>query len=348
MSKMIAEKEPTQKPAKGENAGSVGILPKIGKWLLHTQESSIIIILVLYITLVTCVNPVFLSIDNLINVLRATGFTLIIVVGMTLVLITGGLDLSIGSVFALGAIVCGLCCQAGIPIILSILIGTLVGVIVGLTIGTTIVKTGIPPLIITLGMQYIIRGVVSVITKGVPVYPLPEGFVSIEKVKLFNVIPIIIPIALVLAFVGHVVLKHTVFGRSVYALGGNQEAARISGININRTKIMVYTITATAAAFSGIIMASRMGSCEPSTGTGLELKVICAAIIGGTSTFGGMGTIIGATLGALFMEIITNSLTLMKISVHWQNLVFGSILVASVLLDQYKRQLMLQQSIKKS
>lgn len=325
-----------------------GFFSKLGTWMLRTQESSIIIILALYVIIVTCVNPVFLSFDNLINVFRSTGFTLIVVVGMTLVLITAGLDLSVGSIFALGAIVCGLCCQAGMPIVLAILMGTLVGVVAGFLIGGTIVKTGIPPLIITLGMQYIGRGLVSVITKGVPIYPLPESFVAIETTKLFGTIPIIIPIALIWAFIGHVLLKHTVFGRSVYAIGGNQDAAKISGININRTKILVYTITSTAAAFSGIMMASRMGSCEPSTGTGMELKVICAAIIGGTSTFGGMGTIIGATLGALFMEIITNSLTLMRISVYWQNLVFGVILVASVLLDQYKRQLMLRQSIKKS
>lgn len=326
--------------------GSLG--SSVGQWLLRTQESSIVIILVLYVTMVTIVNPVFISSSNLINVFRATGFTLIVVVGMTLVLITAGLDLAVGSVYALGAIVCGLCCQAEMPIVVAILAGLMVGVICGLLIGFTIVKTGIPPLIITLGMQYIARGMVSVITKGVPIYPLPDAFVSLESYKVFGTIPVVIPIALLWAAIGHVLLKHTVFGRSVYAIGGNQDAAKISGINISHTKIMVYVITSTAAAFSGILMASRMGSCEPSTGTALEMKVICAAIIGGTSTFGGMGTILGATLGALFMEIITNSLTLMKISVYWQNLVFGVILVAAVLIDQYKRQLMLRQSIKKS
>ena len=344
MSKLGAEK----KLAQGPDAKEGNFFSNIGTWLLRTQESSILIILILYVTLVTCVNPVFLSPDNLLNVLRSTGFTLIVVVGMTLVLITAGLDLSVGSIFALGAIVCGLCCQAGMPVVVAIFMGIMVGVVAGFVIGGTIVKTGIPPLIITLGMQYIGRGMVSVITKGVPVYPLPEQFVAIESFKLFEVIPVIIPIALVWALFGHILLKHTVFGRSVYAIGGNQEAAKISGINIQRTKILVYVITSTSAAFSGIMMASRMGSCEPSTGTALEMKVICAAIIGGTSTFGGMGTIIGATLGALFMEIITNSLTLMKISVYWQNLVFGVILVMSVLIDQYKRQLMLRQSIKKS
>lgn len=318
----------------------------LSQWFLRKQESGVILVLLLYCTIVSIVNPVFLSSSNLINIFRSTGFTLIVVTGMTIVLITAGLDLSVGSVFALGAIICGLCCNVGIPVWLSMIIGTGVGVVFGLFIGVTIVKTGIPPLMITLGMQYIGRGLVSVITKGVPVYPLPKEFVALEATKLFGLIPIIIPISLLFAAAGHIVLSKTTFGRSVYALGGNQEAARISGININRTKILVYMITSALAAFAGIMMASRLGSAEPSTGTGFELKVICACIIGGTSSFGGTGTIVGAALGAVFMEVITNSLTLMKISVYWQNLVFGAILIAAVLLDQYKRKLMLRQSVK--
>ena len=190
------------------------------------------------------------------------------------------------------------------------------------------------------------RGLVSVLTKGVPIFPLPESFVDIGKARLFGQIPVIIPLAIVIAVAGHIVLSKTVFGRSVYAIGGNQEAARIRGINIGRTKMWVYMITGLLAALAGILMSSRLGSAEPSTGTALEMKVICGAIIGGISTFGGMGTIFGASLGALFMEALTNSLTLMKISVYWQNLVFGAVLILSVLLDQYKRVLTLRQSVK--
>ncbi len=316
------------------------------QWFLRKQESSVILALVLYSIMVTIINPVFISQGNVINILRSTGFTLIAVVGMTLVLITAGLDLSIGSVFALGAIICGLCSSAGIPVFLSMLIGAGVGVVFGFFIGTMIVKTGIPPLMITLGMQYIGRGIVSVITKGVPVYPLPDNFVSIESTKIFDIVPIIIPISMAFAIIGHIMLSKTPFGRSVYAIGGNQEAAKISGININKTKVIVYVIMSTLAAFAGIMMSSRLGSAEPSTGTGFEMKVICACIIGGTSSFGGTGTILGAALGAVFMEVITNSLTLMKVSVYWQNLVFGAILISAVLLDQYKRKMMMRQSIK--
>lgn len=323
------------------------IFKRAAEWFLKKQESSIILILVLFIAVVICVNPVFISGSNVVNILHATGYTLVVVVGMSLVLITGGLDLSVGSVYALGALICGMMCtEHALPVPVAILLGLIVGLIAGSINGLLIVKTGMPPMIVTLGMQYMARGLVSVLTKGVPIFPLPESFVAIGSARLFGQIPVVIPLAIVIAIVGHVILSKTVFGRSVYAIGGNQEAARISGINIGRTKMVVYMMTGVLAATAGILMASRLGSAEPSTGSGLEMKVICGAIIGGISTFGGMGTILGASLGALFMEALTNSLTLMKISVYWQNLVFGAVLILSVLLDQYKRVLTLRQSVK--
>lgn len=200
-------------------------------------------------------------------------------------------------------------------------------------------------MIVTLGMQYALRGAVSVLTKGVPIYPLPESFVALEPHRLLG-IPMIVIIAVLIAVVGHVALSSTYFGRAVYALGGNQEAARISGINIQRTKMLAYVIMGVLVAFAGIMTASRLGSAEPSTGAGLEMKVICGAIIGGISISGGMGTMMGAALGAVFMEALTNSLTVMKISVYWQNVVFGVVMILSVLLDQYKRTLIQRQSIK--
>lgn len=315
------------------------------RWLMQKQESSIIIATVVYVLFVTCVNPTFISTGNIFNVMRTTGFTLITVVGMALVLITGGLDLSVGSVLALGGVVTGMLCKTGMPVILAIILGVLVGSIIGGINGLIIVKAGIPPLIVTLGMQYAARGLVSVLTQGVPIYPLPEGLMKIEQTRIFNV-PMVVIVAVAIAVIGHIILSKAPFGRAVYALGGNEEAAKISGIDTRRTKFLVYVITSTLAALAGVFMAARLGSAEAAAGSGYELTVICGAIIGGISTFGGMGTIIGASIGALFMEILTNSLTLMRVSVYWQNLVVGVILVLAVLLDQYKRQLILKNSIK--
>ncbi|MDO5399543.1 MAG: ABC transporter permease [Eubacteriales bacterium] len=315
-------------------------------WFLRRPESGIILILLIFVTIATCVNPTFLSPRNVVNILRASGFTMISVVGMSMILVIGGLDLSIGSIFALSSIVtCISITQWGLPVPVGIVIGLAVGAVCGLLNGFLVVKTAIPPMIVTLGMQYALRGTVSVITKGVPIYPLPESFTALEPAKLAG-IPLIVIIAVLIAVVGHIALSRTYFGRSVYAIGGNQEAARISGVNINRTKLLVYVLMGILVSFAGIMTASRLGSAEPSTGTGLEMKVICGAIIGGISISGGMGTMLGAALGAVFMEALTNSLTVMRISVYWQNVVFGVVMILSVLLDQYKRALIRRQSIR--
>lgn len=313
---------------------------------MHRQESSIILALVVYIIFVSSVNSTFISSGNIFNIFRSSGFALITITGMTLVLITAGLDLSVGSVLALGGVVSGMVAQAGLPIPLALLSGILVGSAIGCINGLIIVGLRIPPLIVTLGMQYAARGLVSVITKGVPVYPLPKSFTSMEQVKLFGIIPTVVVVALSIAVMFHIVLAHTPFGRSVYALGGNEEAARISGINTRKTKFYVYVITSSLAGLAGVFMAARLGSGEAAAGTGYELTVICGSIIGGTSVLGGTGTILGAILGGLFMEILTNSLTLMHISVYWQQLVVGTILILAVMLDQYKRDMMLKRSIK--
>ena len=315
-------------------------------WFLRRPESGIVLILAVFTVFVTCVNKDFIDPKNIVNILRASGFTMISVVGMSMVLIIGGLDLSIGSIYALSALVCAMAITDwGLPVPLGILVGLAVGLFCGVINGFLIVKTDMPPMIATLGMQYALRGAVSVLTKGVPIYPLPDSFVELEPHKIFG-IPIIVIIAILIAIVGHIALARTYFGRSIYALGGNQEAARISGINIRRTKMLVYMIMGVLVAFAGIMTASRLGSAEPSTGTGLEMKVICGAVIGGISISGGMGTMLGAALGAVFMEALTNSLTVMKISVYWQNVVFGIVMILSVLLDQYKRSLIQRQSIK--
>ncbi|MGL1894275.1 MAG: ABC transporter permease [Spirochaetaceae bacterium] len=328
-----------------EDNNIVSKLKDTFKKFIHRQESSIIIALIVYVMFVSTVNGTFISSGNIFNIFRSSGFALIAIAGMTLVLITAGLDLSVGSVLALGGVVAGMVAQSGVPVYVAVLAGILVGAGIGCINGFIIVKVGIPPLIVTLGMQYVARGLVSVITKGVPVYPLPKSFMAIEQQKVFGIIPPVVIMALSIALIFHVILKHTTFGRSVYAVGGNEEAAKISGINTKKTKFYVYVITSALAGLAGVFMAARLGSGEAAAGTGYELTVICGAIIGGTSVLGGAGTIFGAVLGGLFMEVLTNSLTLMRISVYWQQLVVGAILILAVMLDQYKRNLMKKKSI---
>jgi ribose transport system permease protein len=318
----------------------------IASRIFAVRESGIIIPTVLFIIIIAIVNPVFLSSNNMFNVLRSTGFTLITALGMTLVLIAQGLDLSVGSVLALGGCVSGIAMFTyNIPIFPAILLGCAAGFIIGLANGLVIIKFKIPPLIMTLGMMYMARGIVYIMTKGVPLYPLTQQFQAIEQQDLFG-IPKIVVISGILAIIAHVFLTHTIVGRSIYAVGGNREAANLSGINMNKINLICYCITGTLAAATGVIMASRLGSAQPSAGASYEMTVIAAVIIGGTSTSGGSGTILGTTIGALFMNILANAMTIMKISVYWQNFVIGFVLVLAVVIDQIKKEQMLLAGIK--
>lgn len=313
------------------------IFKKIFKKLFGLKESSIIIPTLLLLIVVQIVNPVFLSSGNIINILRSSSFTLITALGMTFVMISGGIDLSVGSVVALGGVICGLALQTGMPIILSILLGLGAGVLVGLINGLIIVKFKIAPLMMTLGTMYIARGIVYVLTEGVPVYPLPKAFEQIEQ-GYFLHIPTICWVAFFLSVLAHFLLSNTTFGRSIYAIGGNSEAARVSGIKVQMIKYLIYAITAGFCALTGIFMASRLGSSQAGAGTGFELAVIAAVVIGGTSVFGGIGTILGTVVGVLFTNMLSNSMTILKISIFWQTFAVGLILVIAVILDGYKRE----------
>ena len=304
--------------------------------LRRFDQLGIFVVLIILAVIVSIKNPVFYSYDNIINVLRSTSFVLIIGVAVTYVLITGGLDLSVGRVMALSGILSALLAQNGVPLFVCVLCGLAFGVVIGLLNGLLIVKMHIPALIVTLGMMYVCEGLILIITKGTPVYPIPESFKNMGQGKILG-IPNVVVIALVLALIGALVLKYTRYGRSVYALGGNRETARLAGINVNAMQISVYVLASAASALAGILMAGRLNSAQPSAGNGYELTVVAAVIIGGTSMFGGSGSIFGTILGALLMTVIENGLLLMKISAYWQSLIVGIIIIFAVGLDQYRR-----------
>lgn len=302
------------------------------------QESGVLAIVVVYVIIVTCINSAFVSSGNIINVLRSTGYTLIPALGMTLVFICGGLDISIGSTLAIGSTISALFAQEGTPAGLSMLMGCFFGLLVGLFNGLAIVQLGIPSLIVTLGTQYAGRGVVYILTKGVAIYPLPDSFQALEQTTVLS-IPMIVIVAAILSVIAHVVMSRTTYGRSLYAVGGNQESAKLAGIRIKGTSIAAYAVTGALAAFTGVMMAARLGSGQAGSGEGLEMTVIAACVIGGTSVTGGSGTILGTVLGALFMSILENSMTLMKVSVYWQKVVIGLLLIGACILDIYKKKI---------
>lgn len=306
------------------------------KQIFKSKEIGIILILIVLSVLIQIRNPIFLTYSNIIDVFRNTSYTLIIAVGMTFVLIAKGLDLSVGSLMALGGLIGSLAMFNGVPIPIAVLLGMLVGAGFGVINAFCIVKLNIPAMISTLGSMYMARGLVLVVTKGSPVFPLPESFGQFGKGYLAGV-PYVVVIALVLSVAAHIVLTNTTYGRKVYAIGGNPETAKFAGINVAMVTASCYVISGVLAALSGILTAARMGSGQPSIGDGTEMTVITAVIIGGTSLNGGAGTILGTVLGALLMNVLSSGMNLVGISAYWQKFVMGLIIIVAVGMDMYQR-----------
>lgn len=302
---------------------------------INWNEMAIFLVLAILVISLSIARPIFLSTDNLINVIRQVTMVAILGIGMTFVLIAGEIDLSVGSIAALAGIVVAMAMKAGISVPVSILLALLTGGGCGMLNGAIHVYAKIPSFIVTMGMLNIARGAVLVITNSYPITGLPESFKIIGR-GYIGPVPVPVIIMAVCYAAGYVVLKYTKFGRSTYAIGGNIEAAKLSGITVNKNKISIYVICGCTAAITGIILASRMFSGQPSAANGMELDAIAACVIGGTSTTGGKGRLWGTFLGALIMGIITNGMNLLNISTNWQLIVQGAIIIIAVGLDRFK------------
>ena len=302
------------------------------KALIAYRESVLILVIVLFGLCMTLASPVFLSWRNIEAILLALSVEATIAIGMVILLISGGLDLSVGSTLAFTGVVSGLALNAGFPVILAILLGLLAAAAVGMVNGLLVSKMKINPFITTLGMMISIRGLLLVIAKGRAVLNLPESFTVIGQGRLFSVqYPIYIMVALVI--IGDILMRNSRFMRQHYYIGGNEKAARLSGINVDRVKIFDYCMVAVLAGVAGLLITARFGSSSVTVGSGLELRVITAAIIGGASLSGGEGSVLGAFLGALFMGVLANSLNLLGVDVYWQGLITGLILIIAVVFD---------------
>ena len=308
------------------------------KRLLRAREAGIALVLVVMVVGLSLSTPYFLTIGNLAILARQISLSVIIAIGMTLVILTGGIDLSVGSVVAITSVMVGLVMVTlKLPIWVAIIASILVGVVVGLINGILIAKTRVPPFIITLGMMGLARGIALVITKGSTISGLPDSFLTLGQGFVFNVIPIPVIIAIVVAITLHIILSRTAFGRRIYLVGSNEEAALLSGINVDRIKIGVYTICASLAAIEAVIETSRMSTAQPASGAGYELTAIGAVVIGGASMLGGEGTVLGTVLGAILLGLISNGLILLGVSAYWQQVFSGAIIIMAVMLDTWRR-----------
>jgi ribose/xylose/arabinose/galactoside ABC-type transport system permease subunit len=309
------------------------------KRIYNFDEAGILAILIGLCIIISVVQPVFLSKANILNLLRTTSYVVIIACLTTLVMISGGLDLSVGSQMGLGGILVSTFMVNGLPIVLAIIITMGLNSIIGVFNGYIIVNRKVPPMIATIGTMYIARGICNVITKGVPVYPLPSDFGKLGNGTLFFV-SYSIYIALAVVLVVNYLLHNTTYGRSIYAIGGNQDAARLSGIAVDAVKMSTYILSSLSATFVGIIMTSRIESGQVSLGTGREMTIIAAVVIGGTSALGGSGTILGTVIGGFLMSVVENGMVLMRVSVYWQSIVIGIIMITAVLLDILRKERM--------
>lgn len=303
----------------------------------NIQRYGMVLVFFLMVTIITILSPRFLDPRNLLNVVRQISIISIVGFGVTMVIITTGIDLSSGSVIALVSVVtASLAHPNQYPLIIPILVGLLVGGITGLINGTLIAIGKLPAFIATLGMMITARGLALIYSDGRPITNFSESFNFLGQGYLFGV-PFPIYVLALTALISHIILKHTKFGKYVYAIGGNEQAAIISGIDVVKYKILVYTYAGIMTAIAGILLTSRLSAGQPTAGVGYELDAIAAAVIGGTSLNGGIGTIPGTILGALIMGTLNNGLDLLHVSAYWQQVVKGFIIVGAVLMDKQRR-----------
>nr|WP_307775710.1 ABC transporter permease [uncultured Cetobacterium sp.] len=300
------------------------------------QILSVLSGLLIMVAFFSTASPYFFTMNNLMTVALQTSIIAIIAIGQTFVLITTGIDLSIGSNMAIAGIVTSLALVGGMPIVIAICLGLLAGIISGLINGLLIVLGDLPPFVVTLGSMSIVRGLALVITKGIPVSGLPRAFRYIGNGKILD-IPFSVIIMFVLTAIFGFILSKTRTGTHIYACGSNLEAARLSGINTKKTLILVYVFSGFLAACSGIILASRIASGQPSAGMGYELFAVASAVIGGTSLAGGEGIISGTLIGALVIGVLRNGLNLMGISAFVQEILIGVVIILAVFADRIKR-----------
>lgn len=302
------------------------------------REAGLAVVLVLLIVFLAWRSPYFLTGSNLTVVSRQIALTLLIAIGMTFVILAGQIDLSVGSVVALVSVLTGMfMVNMGLPIIVSALLAIAVGAVVGVVNGTIFANTKIPAFVVTLGMLAVARGLALGITQGSTISGLPPEFLVLGQGSWFGV-PIPVWIAVVIALVAHIVLTRTIFGRHVYFLGSNEDAAVLSGIRVRRLKIAIFTIASTLAAVEAVIETARLSVGQPAAGSGYELAAIGAVVIGGANLFGGEGSILGTVFGATLLALIQNGLILLGISAYWQQVFSGAIIVLAVGLNMWRRE----------
>jgi ribose/xylose/arabinose/galactoside ABC-type transport system permease subunit len=307
-------------------------MSRLRQLLGHGRQPSTLFALLGLCVLLWILTPHFLTVSNLLNVMQQTAINAVLAVGMTFVIVSGGIDLSVGSIVAISGVVLASALHAGWPAPLAILLGLLVGAGCGLANGLLITRGRLPPFIATLGMMSIARGGALVYTEGRPISEFESGFRWLSTGKLLEV-PVPVLLTALTYVAASVVLTRTPFGRYVYAIGGNEEATRLSGVAVRFHKTLVYVMAGAMSALAAVLLTARLNSAQPNAGLMYELDAIAATVIGGTSLLGGEGTLGGTLVGALIIGVLRNGLNLLGVSAHLQQIVIGVVIIGAVLID---------------
>ncbi len=311
--------------------------------LTKQREFIIFIIVIVVFIFMSFASPIFLTKGNMLALLLSLSIESVMAVGMANLMVSGGFDMSVGSILGFSGVIIAMILRAGVPVPLAVILALGAGVGIGLWNGFIVAKLKINPFVTTLSTLSIFRGLTFVFTKGRNIAGLPQSFKMIGQLRIGGIQrPIIY--AIILIIIGDIMLRNSRFLRQNYYIGGNEKAARLSGIKVDRMLIFNYVLTAVLAAFAGIVFTARMGSASTQAGTGWELRVITAVILGGASLRGGVGTVFGAFLGVFLMALISNALTLLGVDVYWQTFVVGVVLITAVIIDTLGRSRTLKSS----
>ncbi|WP_395809928.1 ABC transporter permease [Daejeonella sp.] len=303
------------------------------QYINNIRQYGLLIVFGIICLIISLITPQFLTVSNLTIIVTQVSINALLAFGVTFVIITGGIDLSLGSIVAVTGVTAAMLAHPdSYPVLIPIVMGLLAGLLMGAFNGFIITKSKIAPFIVTLGTMTIGRGLALILSDGRPVSNLSDSFNYLGSGTVFG-IPFLILIFILVFALCSIILSKTVLGRYIYAIGGNEQAARASGINIDRVKLYVYSISGLLAGLAGILLASRITTGQPNAGAGFELDAIAAVVIGGTSTAGGRGTMAGTLIGVLLIGVINNGLDLLNVTSYYQQVVMGIIIIGAVVLD---------------
>ncbi|MDO8992888.1 ABC transporter permease [Daejeonella sp.] len=303
------------------------------QYIKNLRQYGIFIVFSIICLIISFISPQFLTVSNWTIIITQVSINALLAFGVTFVIITGGIDLSLGSIVAVAGVSAAMLAHPdSYPVIVPVFAGLFAGLLIGAFNGFIITKSKIAPFIVTLGTMTIGRGLALILSNGRPVSNLSDSFVFIGSGKIMG-IPVLIVILILMFILCSVILNKTILGRYIYAVGGNEQAARASGINVSQVKMAVYSISGLLAGLAGILLTSRITTGQPNAGAGFELDAIAAVVIGGTSTTGGKGSIAGTLIGVLLIGVINNSLDLLNVTSYYQQVVMGIIIIGAVVLD---------------